>query len=432
MTEFFQDNHITIYNGDCRAMAELPDESVQCVVTSPPYWGLRKYSGNQKLKWEDGWHGEFGLEPKPEMYVVHTVEILREIWRVLRKDGVVFWNVGDSYSNVGKWGGKTGGKHAGGLHGDTSIGRMKRDYGELKSKDLCLIPFRVAIAAQESGWWVRSIIIWNKSNPMPESVEDRPTESHEYILMLTKSANYFWDLYNVLEPLAASTIGRPPSHFGGTKRNDWNPDTDDPQFRNGSEQWRRTYDYQKSGRKMEGTGYGGDGSRFKGHSGNFDKNGELIGNPLGRNLRTVWTFPLEPYKCAHFAVFPKRLPEICIKAASPEGGCCSKCGKPWVRIIEKDEYQKHETEVFDEAVHGKGANKSKHSPPVGIKDKGWEPACKCGPGPEKTQSLILDPFAGSGTTLLVAKTLGRRAVGYELSEEYCQLAAERNRQQVLI
>ena len=279
MKPFYQDNHVTSYNKDCRGMSELPDNSVQCVVTSPPYWGLRKYSGEQDLIWggdkecvhewdietltaetwnRDGhvdfgekqpkrserperwqtvkhergfcslcgaWRGAYGLEPTPELYVQHTIEILREIRRVLRKDGVVFWNIGDSYAS------KAGGYSDNGSRGNTSVisektqaavvkgKRIARGSGRwgggnnpmagtLKEKDLCLIPFRVAMAAQTDGWWVRSVIIWNKTNPMPESVKDRPTESHEYILMLTKSARYYWDAEAVRTGYLQSSIDR--------------------------------------------------------------------------------------------------------------------------------------------------------------------------------------------------------------------------------
>ena len=229
--QIFADGLTTLYNGDARNMAELPDESVQMVCTSPPYWGLRSYKGcpdlifggkadcghewgnhqvvadGVKHRWShnpdskrdmtltaDGpttcslcgaWRGQFGLEPTVDLYVQHTVEILREVRRVLRKDGVAFWNLGDSYSGSGKG---IGSDHGKAVFTDADIVKLPNSPG-LKPKDLCLIPFRVALAAQDAGWWVRSVIIWSKNNPMPESVRDRPTESHEYILMLTKSAN---------------------------------------------------------------------------------------------------------------------------------------------------------------------------------------------------------------------------------------------------
>lgn len=377
MSLFYQDNHITLYNKDCRSMSELPDDSIQCVVTSPPYWGLRKYAGEQDLiwggdnhhehEWTDiaprrdrfgrdvkdinskeytnkgsyvdipstntcslcgAWRGAYGLEPTPELYVQHTIEILREIRRVLRKDGVVFWNIGDSYNSAAsnQQGRGVNGSDVGEREAYSNLGRRKLPRHEiLKPKDLCLIPFRVAIAAQEDGWWVRSVIIWSKNNPMPESVKDRPTESHEYILMLTKSSRYYWDQEAVRvktgnEMSWEEYNSRLGHSFGGTIETRFGTD------------------------KHDG-----------GHS-----------HPNGRNLRSVWEFPTQPYLKAHFATFPEELPERCIKAASKEG------------------------------------------------------------------DIILDPFAGSGTTLWVAKKLNRKAVGYEISKEYCDLVMERNRQQVIL
>ncbi|KKN16883.1 hypothetical protein LCGC14_0971450 [marine sediment metagenome] len=441
MEPFYQDNHNTIYCLDFRKN-ELPDNSIQCVVTSPPYWGLRKYSGEQELIWGDNhckhdwhtrewlmhngrgdaqksgkystqeaipdmphsdntcslcgaWKGAYGLEPTPELYVQHTIEILREIRRVLRKDGVVFWNIGDSYFTKPKsnYGGKAAGLQSKNYGtGETELG-YRQSGGKFKSlmqqgyknKDLCLIPFRVALAAQSDGWWVRSVIIWNKPNPMPESVKDRPTESHEYILMLTKSAKYYWDADAVREAQTGN------AHSRGTEAN------------------------------VEGY-YEARGS-YKGFR---TPNVEL---PAGRNIRTVWEFPTQPYPEAHFAVFPEKLPETCIKAATPEVGCCSKCGSPWERMIERTGHINKR-----EPAHAPKSNPTKTdstgwAPLTTATDK-WQPTCKC--NADKVPSIVLDPFLGAGTTLLVAKKLNRYGGGYELSEEYCRLATERMKQQVLL
>jgi len=472
----YQDNHITNYNMDFREN-DLPNESVQCVVTSPPYWGLRKYSGEQDLiwgdnhcehKWEDSsvpksggvgdyevgrvgnakarssshekkesnfcslcgaWKGAYGLEPTPEMYVQHTIEILREIRRVLRKDGVVFWNIGDSYAGSGKGQnadgtpGKTGklqranrGTQVGGIpvsrfdkwNSDTpgsiqvSHDTPKANYSGLKPKDLCLIPFRVAISAQEDGWWVRSVIIWSKNNPMPESVTDRPTESHEYILMLTKSARYYWDADAVrrkyIEPL---------NRWGG------------PEVRKSS------HKYIDIGEPVLG--------KF-GATSMYREGRPVRPNEAGRNIRSVWEFPTQPYPEAHFAVFPEKLPELCIKAATPEVGCCSKCGAPWERVIDKTtkEYNPSTTYTCEtEWLHHGEGKSTLHTENDNVTREtiGWQPTCKC--NADKVPSIVLDPFAGAGTTLWVAKKLGRKAVGYEISKEYCELIINRNRQQVL-
>jgi len=420
MREYLKDNSVTIFNGDAQQMAELPDNSVQCVVTSPPYWGLRKYAGLPD--------GQYGLEPTPELYIEHTLVFLREIRRVLRKDGVVFWNIGDSYA--GSWG--NSGSRAGGQR-PHNVGRFDRPgydnhterppqsytkskripresgrwgggnnpaSGVLKPKDLCLIPFRVAIAAQEDGWWVRSVIIWSKPNPMPESVTDRPTESHEYILMLTKSAKYYWDQEAVREPNLPQSIERAKHAWKQHKTNDM----------------------------------------VAIHNVDTERMGERFVPEAGRNIRSVWEFPTQPYPAAHFAVFPEKLPEICIKAATPEVGCCSKCGAPWERIVERIDKGWDGSKYGENVVTASGGAKSggtakstlgsSHGQLVGSQNTlGWQPTCKC--NADKVPSLVLDPFAGSGTTLWVSKKLGRRAVGYELSDEYCKLALERNRQMVL-
>ena len=459
MKPFYKDNHNTIYCLDFRKN-DLPDESVQCVVTSPPYWGLRKYSGEQELIWGgdkncehqwdiqkisllhenrnfqtgtqkevlasgsplrhthktselragfcslcDAWRGAYGLEPQPEMYVEHTLLILREIRRVLRKDGVVFWDIGDTYfSNPSNQQGRgQRGSDAGVRAAYENLGRIKRQ-GNLKPKDLCLIPFRVAIAAQEDGWWIRSVIIWSKPNPMPESVTDRPTESHEYILMLTKSARYYWDHQAIRE-----TSTEKPSGNISRKEN----------IQPRESHFATSIPYQPNG--------------------------------AGRNIRTVWGFPTKPgpgKEIRNFAVFPEKLPEICIKAATPEVGCCSKCGAPWERILDK--------KPSDFNIRVRDAKAGRATPEEGYKatqeeidnypgnhpdpgyrqTTGWRPTCKCkgdiGGEVDKVPSIVLDPLAGAGTTLWVAKKLNRRAVGYEISEEYCQLAVDRCRQQVLL
>jgi DNA modification methylase len=433
---YYHDSHRTLYNHDCRLMPELPDESVLMVVTSPPYWGLRKYAGEQTLT---GWACAYGLEPTPELYVQHTVEILREIRRVLHKDGVVFWNIGDSYAGSGRGLNADGTDGGSGKKQLTNVGnintvsskRIPRGEGRwgggnspasgvLKPKDLCLIPFRVAIAAQEDGWWVRSDIIWSKNNPMPESVRDRPTESHEHILMLTKSAHYYWDAEVVRENLTPSSITRLSQNIGEQKGSDRIPG--------------------KTNGPMKACASGWHGSSF-----NDGRNKELHpecsdaerDEKPGRNIRSVWTFPTQPYKAAHYATFPEELPERCIKAATPEAGCCSKCGQPWERMVER------KTVEHDGITNGgkvdntkrlalkrQAAREAGHEYVNQTKTLGWKSACNCEAPP--VPSTVLDPFAGSGTTLFVAARLGRKSVGYEISEEYCRLIVNRNRQHVLV
>ncbi|WP_425065600.1 DNA-methyltransferase [Reyranella sp.] len=258
---------ITILLGDVREQLKtLEDESVHTVVTSPPYFGLRDY----------GMPGQIGLEPSPAAFVEVMVEVFREVRRVLRSDGTLWLNLGDSYANDGKWGGSTGGKHASALHGDSGIGRRKLSTG-MKPKDLMGVPWRVAFALQADGWYLRQDIIWSKPNPMPESVTDRCTKAHEYLFLLSKSGRYYFDVDAIAEKAAC------PDGPGNTK----------------------PYDIpgQRSG---ENSNLGG--STHK------------IGARETRNKRSVWTVATQPFKEAHFATFPPALIEPCILAGSPKGG----------------------------------------------------------------------------------------------------------------
>ncbi len=258
---------VTILKGDCRdVLATLPDESVHCVVTSPPYFGLRDY----------GVEVQIGLEPAPEDFIDEMVAVFREVRRVLRTDGTCWVNLGDSYANDGKWGGHTGGKHAKALHA-SPIGRNKR-YTGLKPKDLCGIPWRVALALQADGWWLRRDIIWHKVNPMPENVWDRCTTTHEYVFHLTRSQDYFYDANAIKEPVTGN------AHARG---NGINPKAQEP----------------------------GSGIRQ-----NASFSGAVNGLVNERNKRSVWTIVSEPFPEAHFATFPPALVEPCILAGCPAGG----------------------------------------------------------------------------------------------------------------
>ena len=444
----------------------LADNSVQCAVTSPPYWGLRKYAGAQELVWggaadcahewgetipvimiaglhrlpanETGgtkkftamgshgcycqkcgaWRGAFGLEPTVEMYVAHTVEVLREVRRVLRDDGVLFLNLGDSYAGSMK--GVSGDKAYGGAKQKTvrgSIGLPVQEWGALKPKDLCLIPMRVALAAQADGWWVRSAIIWAKPNPMPESVTDRPTDAYEHILMLTKSSRYFWDAEAVKE--------------GGTGRN-----------------------WLAAGGNLVGAGL------HKAHDGYRDNGagrGEE-GQGSGRNLRNVWTFATQPYSGAHFATFPEELPRRCILAATSAKGACRFCGAPWERVVKSATQMNAESWKGSQFDTGKTAEHQGNRMQVrtgkneqsGIRTMegfnarwdekeesgvelphsiGWRPTCECrGQHGRTVACVVLDPFGGSGTTGRVATELNRRGVLLDLAyaHEYGPLAKKRN------
>jgi DNA modification methylase len=336
-----------------------------------------------------GIEGQIGLEPTIEEFVAKMVAIFREVRRVLRKDGVLWLNLGDSYSNDTKWGGSTGGKHSSSLHGNTGIGRQKTTSG-LKPKDLCGVPWRVALALQADGWWLRSDIIWTKPNPMPESCTDRPTTAHEHIFLLTKSAKYFWD---------AEAVKEKSTGQNGAATN-FQRETKDHLIPGQSEKQHRI-------------------------------NRELTEDNGSRNLRSVWTIATAPFPQAHFATFPPAIPERCIKAGSSERGCCPKCGAPWRRVVEKKggttgkDWNTHDRGKADLAI---GATKSKATADGScqVKTTGWSSTCTC---PHTEADLIpatvLDPFTGSGTTALVAAKLGRDAIGVELNPEYVEMSRKR-------
>ena len=261
--------------GDCReTMRRWAEQGVkaQMCVTSPPYFGLRSYlpddSPDKPM--------EIGLEETPDQYIARMVEVFRAVRDVLADDGTLWLNIGDSYANDGKWGGSSGGKHAKALHGNTSIGRTKVTTG-LKPKDLIGIPWLLAFALRADGWHLRSDIVWAKGNPMPESVTDRPTRSHEYIFLLTKRKRYFYDHEAVKEP----AVSDHPSGNG---------------FKRDARQSFQNADGTARGNEMQWKDVGGK-----------------------RNRRSVWHVNAKPYKGAHFATFPPALIEPCILAGSRPG-----------------------------------------------------------------------------------------------------------------
>lgn len=282
-------------------LRSLPSESVHCIVTSPPYFGLRDY----------GVASQLGLEATPEEYVTQLVGVFREARRVLRADGTLWLNLGDSYANDGKWGGSSGGKHARGLHGASGVGRGKRSTG-LKPKDLMMIPARVALALQADGWWLRSDIVWAKGNPMPESVTDRPTRAHEYIFLLSKNARYYYDGDAIREPVKPKTLTtygcavRPSKGndaLGKVKADNWarSVATHGPKLRSADKQR-------------------GHGRRHAGFNARWDAMSKGEQQALGASKRDVWTVGTHPFPGAHFATFPPALIEPCVLAGCPPGG----------------------------------------------------------------------------------------------------------------
>jgi DNA modification methylase len=357
--------HADIRVGDCcDLMREMPSDSVNCVVTSPPYWGLRDY----------GVAGQIGLETTPEEYVSKMVGVFREVRRVLRPDGVLWLNIGDCYATgAGKagecpgggeqgtrWRGEANrirddkrgyrgerlangrgdqpailrvktralrdGSHCGKHTAIAAIGPMtqpnRMPISGLKPKDLVGIPWRIAFALQADGWWLRSDVIWSKPNPMPESVRDRPTKAHEYLFLLTKSQEYFYDDKAIREPMAKAGIERQRYNLNYSQRA-----------------------YIESGSPQTG-----------------GRRNPAPDNRSHRNKRSVWTVATEPYGGSHFATFPKKLVEPCILAGCPAGG------------------------------------------------------------------VVLDPFGGSGTVGEVAEVLGRQWILLELNPAYAELARKRTSQ----
>lgn len=311
--------------GDAReVLRTLPEESVHCVVTSPPYWGLRCY----------GVAGQLGLEESPAEYVEKMVTVFREVWRVMRPDGTLWLNMGDGYATTG-----SAGRAQRGLHelvercsprktprksnrahqGVVPHPPRRRKPPGFKLKDLIGMPWRLAFALQEDGWLLRTDIIWHKSNPMPESVRDRPTRCHEYIFLLSKSPRYFYDYRAVTEPVSG---GSHPRGKGVNPKAALNP---------------------TPGRVKQNASF----------------SAAVAGLVSVRNRRTVWKVNTQCFHGAHFAVFPEKLVEPCILAGSPRGG------------------------------------------------------------------LVLDPFAGSGTTGVVALRHGRDFIGIDLNPAYAEMARAR-------
>jgi DNA modification methylase len=430
-----------VLEGDCREqLATLEPGSAQTCVTSPPYFGLRDYGTGA---WEGGDEGcdhiagmarqdteretpggrggsfrggtvqfrdecgkcgarrvdrQIGLEPTPDEYVAGLAAVFREVRRVLRDDGTVWLNLGDSYSGSGPSGAsyqsETTKRRAegNGMDGAFRISKTLADRGltyaekkpvpvpGTKPKDLLGIPWMVAFALRADGWYLRSDIIWSKPNPMPESVTDRPTKAHEYLFLLSKGPRYFYDADAIRED--------------GTNRAPGNV----------------------THKHTEAYANGDEFSRTEG--------GLLeIGASASRNRRSVWTVATQPFPGAHFATFPARLIEPCILAGSAPKAC-GECGAPWRRVVEGERIG--ELPRRPDEAHNGGTGLTPHSGYRGnlsVRTVGWESSCAH--DDDSGSCVVLDPFAGSGTTGVVAGRLGRDFVGIELNPEYAQMARDR-------
>lgn len=375
-------------------LKELPDGCIHTCVTSPPYWNLRDYSVA----------GQIGMETTPSEYVDRLVEAFRGVKRVLRDDGTLWLNLGDSYARNG---GEQDGTDRALAHLNWKQKRMcKIPEGQgLKPKDLVGIPWRVAFGLQADGWYLRSDIIWQKANPMPESVTDRPTKAHEYVFLLTKNERYFYDAMAVLEKNSPDMIER----------------------------------------AAKGHTRGGHGKLDASRNDADTLRGEdaKIIEANGRNRRSVWTIATEPFPDAHFAVFPQALVEPCILAGTSEGGCCATCGSPKKRIVQQGEpppepehrNPKKRLEPGQAGNVGEGnmgfrASKLSGQEMTAWKmdhpniTLGWESGCGCA-SKESVPAVVLDPFMGSGTTALVALRANRKFIGIELNPEYAEIARKR-------
>lgn len=394
---YWTNNVSTLYHADARTIP-LADASVHCVVTSPPYWGLRDY----------GLKGGIGLESTLWEYIENLVAVMREVRRVLRDDGTVWLNLGDAY-----WGGKGASSSTSEGHARRTSPTLQKDYHHVNAKGytrpadrrdqgflpktLIGQPWRVAFALHDDGWILRSAIVWHKVNPMPESVQDRPTSAYEMVFLLAKQGRYFYDQEAIRQPNTDGSLERLRNVNTGTTRRD--ASTDD----SGIVAWHE---------RNNGTG--------------------LLS---GANARNVWTIPTQGRRDAHFATFPDELPRRAILAGTSEKGVCSECGAPWKRVTEPiNDYKRQsiENSKYDHTTQGGnmlGTLQARRT--AGLKDNGawgnkttgWQPTCEC--AAPTVPAIVLDPFVGSGTTVAVAQQLGRRSVGLDLNMDYLAIAKRR-------
>lgn len=393
---------VRIINADVLdGLRQLEDESVHCVVTSPPYWGLRDYDVD----------GQIGLEESPQAFVSRLVEVFREVRRVLRKDGTCWLNLGDSYAGGGRGDGSITAKQKTNI-GSLGFGPQKAPAG-FKPKDLIGIPWRVALALQDDGWWLRRDIIWHKPNPMPESVTDRCTSSHEYVFHLTKSDRYYYDSEAIKEPAI----------YAGLANQDDSGFKDPRSFNGKHKEGYRSADKQR-----------GHSRRHAGFNDRWDAMERAEQCSGMRNKRSVWTIATAPYSEAHFATFPPDLIEPMILAGTSAIGCCAECGAPWERSVERIDQGFNGSQYGERVVAASGGAKTGGTAKSTLgsgngkltgkhETLGWNPTCEC--EADVVPCTVLDPFSGAGTTALVSDRLQRNAIGVELNPEYVAMSQRR-------
>jgi len=337
-------------------LKELPDKSIHCSITSPPYWQLRDYFTE----------GQIGLEDTCQEYINNLVNVFNEVKRVLRDDGVFWVVIGDTYSTPKK------GNDNANVNSKKRRERLhkqkidkKSPYG-LPKKNLIGIPWRLAFAMQDAGWYLRCDIIWHAPNKCPEGVFDRPTRAIEYVFMFSKKDKYFYDYYAIM---------------------------DDSETRKGTSRKFR-------GNNQEGT-FRNDDTRV------YEDTGK-------RNKRSVWSVPVASYTSPtqkhgrHFAIFPPKLIEPCVLSSTSEYGCCVECKTPYFRKVKKVKTLDDNSKGYlTDIVHDK-----------------WEKKCKC-KTKEVEECLILDPFCGTSTTGIVALGRNRNYIGIDINEEYLDISKER-------
>lgn len=437
--------------GDVRErLKELPDQSVNCCITSPPYWGLRDYGTSS---WEGGDAGcdhidnpnktkkfgndlfnenrpsreatktegfyfkdicakcgakridsQIGLEQTPEAFIAELVAVFHEVKRVLRDDGTLWLNIGDSYASFRD--GKATPDTTRGVSLGTLVDKGKASNRKgstfantsIKHKDLVGIPWMLAFALRADGWYLRQDIIWHKPNPMPESVRDRCTKAHEYIFLLSKSPQYYFDNQAIQEDAKTKpgATWKERKAAGATAGNVIVGDG----IRNGTQ------------RVVHGKGVTSNLTRQDGK----------------RNKRSVWTIPVRPFKGAHFATFPTTLIEPCILAGTSEHGVCDKCKSQYERIMVKGEIPERKTIDKTLGVYPDRKTTTRlNSVDMAVIPKtqiGWKQTCDC-ESSQPVPAVVLDPFFGAGTTGLVAQRHGRKWIGCELNPEYAAIATAR-------